>query len=449
MVALLFPKDLLMISICLLTFLLFKISDKNILVFLIVVSLLTITSSISVSLRTVVQFLSIVILFYIFIKTYGFEFSKYPKIPKEISLLVAAVLIAMLISTIFSNYLILGFQQIIRLIVFLSIIYLLYSSTKENNDVKLLFHLLIVVGFIYTIIIFYELARNNFNFIELSLRQVDKMKSGYINLNAYGSFYIIVISFVVSFLIGKKEKSIRWGLRILFLLFVGGLIITNSRGAILAVTISSIFALIFLNKKLLKRILYSLVFLVPLFFIEPVSNFIDVYFRLERLTTGRDIIFDVTYNIIKNHPILGVGPAATKHAIYSNLNVTLGSPAENFLAFHYTEIEFGHAHNFYLFFWSDLGILGLFSAILLPILFFRLSYKAVKKTRNINLDYYLLSIGITASGIGLFIRGFFEWGNLISYGTIGIDLPFWILIILLSYINANEITASDKIFSIK
>lgn len=444
-IGLLLPKYLLIISAALLIFLLLKVVSKNVIIFLIILSLLTITSSISVGLRAAVQLASIFILFYLFFRTYGFEFSIYPKIPNELSLLVAAILISMIISTIFSNYSILGIQQIIRFVVFLFIIYFIYSLTRENNDVKILFYSLIVVGFIYTVIIFNELAKNNFNFIELNLSQLEQVSSEYINLNSFGSFFIIIISIILSFLMGKKERTIKWALGVLFIILIGGLIITNSRGAILAVLMSSMFVLYVLNKKVLKRILFFLILILPVFFIETVSKFVDVYFRMERLTTGRDLIFDVTFNIIKNNSILGVGPAATKYSMYSNLDVMLGSPAEKFLAFHYNEIEFGHAHNFYLFYWSDLGILGLFSAILLPILFFRLTYKAIKKTKNTNLDYYLITLGITTAGIGLFVRAFFEWGNLISYGTIGTDLPFWILIIILSYINKNEINNSDKI----
>jgi O-antigen ligase len=444
--ALLFTEYLLIISIALVIFLLVKIFNKNLIVFLIILSLLTLTSTISVSLRAAIQLISIFILFHLFLKTYGFEVSIYPRIPKEIGLLISAVLISMIISTLFSNYFILGVQQIIRLVVFLIIIYFLYSLTKENNDVRLLFYSLAVVGFIYSVIIFNELAKNNFSFIELNLSQLEQVSSEYINLNSFGSFFIIIISMTLSFLMGKKEENIRWSLGLLFIILLGGLIITNSRGAILAVLLSSVYILYVLNKRVLKRILISLVFVSPVFFIEQVAKFIDVYFRVERLTTGRDLIFDVAFNIIRNNPILGVGPAATKYSIYSNLNVMLGTPAEKFLAFHFNKIEFGHAHNFYLFYWSDLGILGLFSAILLPVLFFRLSHKAIKKTKDTNLDYYLITLGITAAGIGLFIRGLFEWGNLISYGTIGTDLPFWILIIILSYINMNQINCADKIF---
>ena len=398
--ALLIPQYLWLPALSILMFLALRIFNKNIFIFLIIVSLLTLTSTLSVSIRTAIQVVSIITLFYFFFRYYGLDFPNYPKIPRELIILLFFIFISMIISTIFSDYVLLGIQQIIRLAVFLAIIYFIFSLTQDNSDVKFLLFALIAVGLIYSIIIFLELAKNNFN---LSL-----------------SFFLCIL--------------------------FAGLFITNSRAAILAIFLSSIFVLYCLNKKLLKRILLLTLLILPILFIQSISNFIDVYFRLERLSTGRDVIFDVIYNVIMNNPILGVGPAATKYALYPNLDFMLGSPAEKFLAFHYDEIAFGHAHNFYLFFWSDLGVLGLFTSILLPIVFFKMCYKAIKKTKNINLDFYLLSIGITAAGLGLFIRGFFEWGNLISYGTIGIDLPFWILLVILSYINLNKINYLDKIF---
>ena len=445
-VVLLMPNYFWVPAVLTLMVLLLRISNKNIFIFLIIVSLLTLTSTLNVSIRTVIQVVSIFTLFYFFFREHGFDFSNYPKIPRELIVLLFFIFISMLISTIFSNYFLLGVQQIIRLVVFLIIIYFIFSLTQDNSDVKFLLFALIAVGFIYSIIIFLELAKNNFNFIEMNLSQLEKMSNKYINMNSFGAFFIIIISMVFSFFLGRKEKLIKWNLSFFLCILFAGLFITNSRAAILAVVFSSIFLLYNLNKKLLKRMLLLTLLILPILFIQSISNFIDVYFRLERLSTGRDVIFDVIYNVIKNNPILGVGPAATKYALYPNLDFMLGSPAEKFLAFHYDEIEFGHAHNFYLFFWSDLGVLGLFTSILLPIVFFKMCYKAIKKTKNINLDFYLLSIGITAAGLGLFIRGFFEWGNLISYGTIGIDLPFWILLVILSYINLNKINYLDKIF---
>jgi hypothetical protein len=42
-------------------------------------------------------------------------------------------------------------------------------------------------------------------------------------------------------------------------------------------------------------------------------------------------------------------------------------------------------------------------------------------------------IGILISGIFIYLRGVFEWGNLIGYGSIAMDLPFWLLISIVCY----------------
>ncbi|MEO8398799.1 MAG: O-antigen ligase family protein [Ignavibacteriaceae bacterium] len=443
--ALLIPKLLVIGILGILVLAMAQIYGEKTFVFISIISFLTLTSSLSVELRTAVQVFNILILFYLFFKNYGLDFKTYPKIPKELAILLFFVFLSMFTATFFSYYIFLGIQQIIRLVIFLAIIYFIYSLTKTNADIRLLLFSLITVGIIYSFTLFGELAENNFSFIQLNLSQLEKVSSDYINMNSFGSFFLIIISIVLSFYLSVKENYIKWLLLISLFFLTLSLFITNSRAAILSVAVSSVFIFYNLNKRLLKKMIIAGLLVVPLFFINPISDFIDIYFRLERLSTGRDVIFDVIYNVIKDNIILGVGPAATKYALYPHLDFMLGSPAERFIAFHYNEIEFGHAHNFYLFFWSDLGLLGLFTSILLPVLFFKLCSKAIKKTKNLDTDYYLVSLGITAAGIGLFIRGFFEWGNLISYGTIGIDLPFWILLIILSYINQNKINETDRI----
>jgi hypothetical protein len=85
-----------------------------------------------------------------------------------------------------------------------------------------------------------------------------------------------------------------------------------------------------------------------------------------------------------------------------------------------------------------MGLLGLFTSILLPVIFFQNCLQSIKLYKNKNSRVYLLAIGITASGIALFIRGIFEWSNILSYGTITGDLPFWMLFTIIIYLNKRE-----------
>ncbi len=402
-------------------------------IFIGIISFLTLTSTISIQLRTIVQIFNVIIFIYLFFKKYGLDLRKYPKLPKEIKIVLVFVCLSMLTATIFSKFIFLGVEQIIRLSIFLSIVYSIYALTENIHDVKLLVFSLLLVGIIYSTTLFIELAKNDFNFIQLNLKQLDKVNNDYLNMNTIGSLLIITISISLSAFFGTNTKKykILYGF-LLFIYFVG-LLITNSRAAILCVAVSSLIILYKLRKHFIKKIIYTFFFIIPLFFLKPVYNFFDIYFRLERLSTGRDVILSTIFNVIKDNWILGTGPAATKYSLYPHLPFMLGSPAEKFMAFHYGEIEFGHAHNFYLFFWSDLGLLGLFTSILLPVMFFKMCIRLLHKWKEVDLQNYYLLLGILAAGVGLFIRGFFEWGNLISYGTLSIDLPFWILLIILSF----------------
>jgi O-antigen ligase len=170
-------------------------------------------------------------------------------------------------------------------------------------------------------------------------------------------------------------------------------------------------------------------------YIEPFAIIFQVYFRLEKVLSGRNEIISTVMQVIQKHFFVGVGPGGTKYELYKNLPYMFGSPQERLINMHMNQLEFGHAHNFYLFLFSDMGLLGLFTSIILPVIFFRNCLSALKIYQNKNSRVSLLIIGITASGIAIFVRGMFEWSNILSYGTITIDLPFWILFVIISYLN--------------
>jgi hypothetical protein len=62
-----------------------------------------------------------------------------------------------------------------------------------------------------------------------------------------------------------------------------------------------------------------------------------------------------------------------------------------------------------------------------------MNYKVVQKTKLLDKKLYYISIAILTIGITFFLRGMLEWGGIISYGTISLDLPFWLLLCLLDY----------------
>ena len=57
---------------------------------------------------------------------------------------------------------------------------------------------------------------------------------------------------------------------------------------------------------------------------------------------------------------------------------------------------------------TDLGVLGFISSIMLPIIYMNIGYKTIRLAKSYQKEVYLLVIGITAAGAGMFVRGIFE-----------------------------------------
>ena len=179
--------------------------------------------------------------------------------------------------------------------------------------------------------------------------------------------------------------------------------------------------------------------------INPFAETIDLYFRLERVTTGRDYILETVLNILSKNPIIGIGPAATKFEFYNNLPYLIGSPQELFLRKVVNQIEFGQSHNFYFFLYTDLGILGFMTSLLIPFTFLKTGNRLKKETKKNNNVIYPLVLGIQGAGIAIFIRGLFEWAGIFSYGTITYDLPFWWIFLMLIFLYQKIINEKASI----
>jgi hypothetical protein len=65
----------------------------------------------------------------------------------------------------------------------------------------------------------------------------------------------------------------------------------------------------------------------------------------------------------------------------------------------------------------------------------------LKRLNNVESVEYYIVLGITGVGVFMFIRGLFEPQNILSYGGISFDLPFWLLISIISFYYMKYIDA--------
>lgn len=405
------------------------------LLLIVLTALLSFTSAFSTELRFIIQLSSYSIVVVLVIIECFNQNSYLVKVPNEILIFITFYLLWMLLTTILSDYKSIGFSQIFRQIAFFILVYLIYQLTNSLKSVKIIISSIFLITIIYLFFIGNLFIDSGFDIVQMTIEFVYS-EENFINRNTYGGFLIIASSIFFPF---TMQKNIEWRVySILFLLILWStLIITSSRGAILSCIIGVLFSIYYLRRRWISWIMLSVSVIALFVFTAPPDSLIGQYFRLESVYTGRDFIFQTISGVIKNNFWVGAGPGGTKYELYNNMPFLLGSYEEIWMKAHYERIEIGHAHNFYLFFFSDMGIFGFLLSLMLPFIFLKRSLNLIKKLQNIDTVYYPLSIGLTATGIGFFVRGIFEWGGVLSYGTIFLDLPFGLIYILIVVISEN------------
>ena len=443
---LLFDQIFLLIPISIALFFVLQNSKQTIII-ISFVAIITLTSGLGETQRLIIQVSTIITLLLLFLKSFGFDFPNYPKIPTQILLLIFMILFSIIFSLLFTKYLYVGINQLMRSLIFFLFVYLYYSLLKGLSDIKYFLYALFVGTIIYFGIISYEVIMAEFDIVYLNQKIFIEEGLSFVHRNAIGGFFSINISIVLAFLVMYYLKAKYKLFMYVFVFFlISGLILTNSRAAIMSLIISSAYIFYKENRKALRYLFLLILISLPVLLINSISEIINLYFRLERISTGRDFILETVVKIISNNPLIGFGPAATKFEMYNYIPYMFGTNEEYFLTKLINQIEFGHAHNFYLFLFTDLGIIGLITSILIPYTFLKLGNRLLKELKNKNDFLYPIVLGIQASGIALFIRGFFEWAGIFSYGTLTYDLPFWWIFSIQVFLYQKIINERQNIF---
>jgi len=415
---------------------------KNLL-FLIISAYLIITSDLTDTGRLLLNIAGPSILLLIYIYKNGLGFEKLKQLPKEFKSFVLLVFLAVFMSTVFSEYIYLSFKTALQQLIFFVILYFIYSLIENVKDVKNVVYTLFLVTFLVCLGILYQLYTLGFQIFLVESNSILRVSGIYNSPNAVGLLLAVVMPLVILFCFKDYDKRTYNIYFILFLVFLCSvLILTNSRSSMLSFAVSAAYIIFYFNRQLFKRILtVSVILLVILLFIPYFNNILSLLLRTDRIFSNtRGLFWSVAFDIIQNNPVFGAGPGVFEEYIYKYLPVNLGSFFEKQMFW----AKSGTAHNFFLFRTADLGILGLITAIWLPIFSIRLASKAILKYKELNKELFHLSIAIKGTIIGLIARAFFESTGLLTHGWITRDLPFWLLIIILLYLNKNEDSKLQK-----
>jgi len=385
----------------------------------------------SPTLRITIQIINFIIITLLFLKQYGFYFHKYPRVPDNLKYFILSLLLLMLVSSINSNRMLQGIERLIILLLFLYLIYLIYALIKSDVEVHLIIFSLFICSIFSLLMLFNQALKFSFDLIHL-YQNIFFSQEFYLGKNNVGVMFSIATIFLISLLFIKQLQYKKY-LFLLLLALLLGLLITNSRASILCLLISVVVILYMINKKMLIIVISGIGVIIIILSFTSLLNDIQLYLRVSEAGSGREYLIGATIEVIKNNFLLGAGPAGTRSELYSNLPYLLHSPQEWVISVIYELGDMNQTHNYYLYFFSDLGIVGLLLSLALPTIYFincRKVYKAIKSIKD---THYYIILGLVGSGIFIFTRGLVEQMNIISYGAIYYDLPFWLLVSILTF----------------
>ena len=298
-------------------------------------------------------------------------------------------------------------------LVFNGIYFLIISISIDSNkkDVNKIFKitslLIFIVIIISFIMYFLNLSININSNIYGKLLEAEYYKSFVgitVNSNTIGILSSFLIIFSIHLLINKKRLAyINY-----FYIVIGivSLVLSGSRGAILMFLIYVIMILILSNKGYLKLT-------ISIFIIGSIG--ILIYYlnkiNIDTISTGRSVLWENAFNIIKENKIFGVGTTSFVDIMKENSHVSLPG------------IEAGGLHNIYIQIALCNGLLAFFvfiTFILTSIIRF-LKEILYKNNDNNKINISLFSILVSILSLNLF-------ESTLIYICSFIALIFWICI---------------------
>lgn len=395
----------------------------------VIISLFTLVGDLSRPLRSVVQLVDFTMLGVLFLKRFSLNFYSYPQIPKSVVYFLILYFSAMIISAVMSKYPFAGIGLIARQIVFFIIAYVFYSLIDSVRDIKLYFTSIFIVACILVTFSLLAFFQGGVSLLDVLSPNRPRVAAIIENIEAATNFYVVSIPIVISFVLLKKDKHnniINWFLLYYFGL---GLILAMSRSAIMGIIVSTAIIFYLLRRKKFYQLLFTITFIVLIFlFYPPLNEFLTTFLRIESGMSARDYVWKMSMDMIKDHTVFGIGPGAYQYEMINYFPYMLDDWWGK-LFIYYNEVTGGAnlSHNVFLTFFTDMGILGITTAIALPVIYFRIGIRTIKKYKNETPGNYYLIIALFAAGCSIIFRNIFNSIGLLYVGGIHTDLPFWLI----------------------
>jgi len=402
---------------------------------IVLITLFTLVGELDRTLRTIVQLVDFTFLGIFFLKRYGLDFESYSKIPKSIIYFLILYALAFIISSAMSKYPFYGIDIFAKQAAFFIIAYIFYSFIKSETDIKDYFISILIVTSIYTLLFIITFISEGYDLISLVSTSRVRITALTGNIEAATNFFVISFPILIYYLIIKVNSVVKKGIWVIIFYSFIGLVLAMSRSAILGIAVSTAIMFYLINRKKFFQFIFFLIVVVLIFIlVGPLNDIITQLLRLEEGLSVRDYLWLMTMNIIKDHLIFGIGPGAYPYELINYYPFMLNEYyGKVFLYFADTSLNLNLAHNIFLVFFSDMGLLGLATILMLPYVYFRIGIKTLFKYKNESKESYYFIIALFAAGTSVIFRNVFNSIGLLYIGGIHTDLPFWLIFSSLIY----------------
>ncbi|MGS0534578.1 O-antigen ligase family protein [Pseudoalteromonas sp. SaAl2] len=330
------------------------------------------------------------------------------KINRRVKLLLALVLFIGFASTLLSNNILNTSLIYLHTLMLINLVFLGYKI-EENNSI-----LFYTIFFSNVFVVSYSLLNYSFFILSSEAPFPDGVLYGFYNIRFFNQFQVLSIPFVIFFLSHSKLHRVA-KVTMTFNFFL--LLFSSARGALIAILITTIIYCYFINRNMIKEILFCLLAAVLLFLLHYfyLSFYHSAEYTIRTSSSKRyELWLEVINNISFKTLLIGNGPGGYKS----------------------TTFDFGHPHN------SILQILNNWGGIVLSITVW-LTYKLI----NHSLDFIKKNKDNSE-----FLTCFTSFLSLLIYslvsGVIVMPIPqtflFILVGILLGYLGYNLFDNTDK-----
>ena len=207
--------------------------------------------------------------------------------------------------------------------------------------------------------------------------------------NATGSIYAIASIFALIFFLFERKRNKKILYFIIFFILFSDLVLTQSRGSLIGFIAGVVFVLLMYFKSFKKFIIgfgILAVVSVPFIILSGLyKRFIKIFSATgDANTIIRLDLWSKAWHLFLKSPIFGIGFGRINdvYDVYDGIHLTGYEGGINFYMGSHIITDSSHAHNSYLQFLAETGLLGLGLLLLFWIFCFRMIFKAYFSANN-------------------------------------------------------------------